>query len=192
MNIKKIEQGQILTRVIIEVMGSPKDYIENSLRLAIANIKENQEILKEEFFPAEEKDKMFSAFTELEILFKNTSSLVSFCFEYTPSSVEILEPQNMNYQSRDFANILNDLLGRLHNYAMVIKNSNAEKKILSRNSSILLQNLVINSLKEKDKDLNELSKDTGISEEKLKGFLEEYAIDNIIIKKEDKYAAKKD
>src|SRR3989344_4134927 len=206
MNLKeKIEQGYVLSRVIIEVMGSPKDYVEKTLRLAIDNIKRKQkeitkrrkpgqediEILKEEFFPAEEKEKMFSDFTELEILFRNTFELVNFCFEYTPSSIEILEPQNLNYKSRDFSNALNDLLGKIHNNAMLIKNYAAENKILKRNASTLLQNIAILSLKERDKNLNELSKDIGISEEKLKNILEDFMENNIILKKGDKYAKKK-
>jgi len=195
MNIKqKIEEGHILTRIIIEIMGAPKDYIEKTLRLAVNNIKQKEkgiEVMKEEFFPAEEKEKMFSAFTELEILFKDSFEMVNFCFEYAPSSIEILEPQNLNYNARDFANILNDLLGKLHRDAMVIKNYNAENQILKKNALNLLQNITILSLKEKDKNLNELSNDIGISEEKLKDIIEEFTQKNIISKKEDKYAIKR-
>jgi|SRR3989338_1715832 len=204
MNLKeKIEQGYVLSRIIIEVMGSPKDYVEKTLRLAVDNIKQKQkeiserpgqkdiEILKEEFFPAEEKEKMFSSFAELEILFRNTFELVNFCFEYTPSSIEILEPGNLNYKSRDFSNALNDLLGKIHNNAMVIKNYAAENTLLKKNASTLLQNIAVLSLKERDKNLNELSKDIGISEEKLKNILEDFMENNIILKKGDKYAKKK-
>lgn len=195
MNIKqKISEGYILSRIIIEVMGSPKDYAEKTLKLVIDDIKQKEkkiEILKEEFFPAEEKEEMFSTFTELEILFKNPSELVNFCFEYTPSSIEILDPQNLAYQSRDFSNILNDLLGKIHSNAMIIKNTAAENKILKRNASTLLQNVTILSLKEKDKNLNELSKDIGITEEKLKDVLEDFVKGNIILKKGDMYAKKK-
>ncbi len=206
MKIKeKIEQGYVLARIIIEVMGSPKEYIEKTLRLTVDNIKKQQEetaerrnssekdieIIKEEFFPAEKKSKMFSVFVELDILSRNMFELVNFCFEYSPSSIEILEPQDLNYQSRDFSNILNDLLSRIHVNVTAVKNYAAENEILKRNASTLLQNIIVLSLKEKDKNLNELSIDIGVNEEKLKEVVENLVKNNIISQKGDKYAKKK-
>ena len=115
----------------------------------------------------------------------------NFCFEYTPSSVEILDPQDLNYKSREFANHLNDLLGRIHHTSMNVINYTAENKLLKKNAASLLQNIVLLSLREKDKNLNELSNDIGINEEKLKKIVENFVEQKIIIKNGDKYAKKK-
>ena len=145
---------------------------------------------KEQEIPGQKitKAQIFSAFTEMEILVKDIPTLVGICFEFMPSSIDIIEPESMKFTSNDTAGFLNDLLARLHQMDMVLKNKNAENTILKQNASALLRNIFKLSLKEKDKTIEEISKDVGIPAEQVQPFIDALIKQEKIEKKEDKYS----
>ena len=73
---------------------------------------------------------MFATFAELELDMPGLQDVIDFCFDYLPSSVEILEPEYINEKSIDLAGVLNDLMLKLHEYNMVIRNLQAENKVM--------------------------------------------------------------
>ena len=111
---QKINEGWIHCNFIIEMLGKPKEHLEKTLKEYIELLKKDKtiEIIKEDYVEPEEKDGLFTMFVELETLMKDTKRIVEFCFDYMPSSVEIIEPSNLNYSSNDFSDILNDLQAR--------------------------------------------------------------------------------
>ena len=171
---QKINEGWIHCNFIIEMLGKPKEHLEKTLKEYIELLKKDKtiEIIKEDYVEPEEKDGLFTMFVELETLMKDTKRIVEFCFDYMPSSVEIIEPSNLNYSSNDFSDILNDLQARLHKIDMLAKNFGQENKVLKKNSAIFLRNLIHLALKDKEKELTELSKNTGVPEKELKKFME--------------------
>ncbi len=187
---EKLEQGYIQGRVIVELMGKPKEHIENTLKKYIEHMKSNDdlEILSEKFNEAkkvEESEKgLFAAFVELEILAKNIPVLVGFCFDYMPSSIEIIAPEEFKMKSTDITTIMNDLQGKLHKLDMAVKQLNTENKLLKKNEFSLAVNLVALLLKGGAKKLDILSRYTGMSEEDMKKFLKQL-VDKEYIKKED-------
>ena len=196
---EKIENGNILCRIIIEIAGSPKEHVEKTIDLVIESIKQvkDVEIIKSEKFPAEEQEipgqkvtkaKIFSTFAETELLVKDMQTLIALCFEYMPSSIEMIEPENMKITSQTAATFLNDLLARLHQTDMILKNKNAENTILKQNASALLQNIFKLSLKEKDKTIEEISKDVGIPTHQIQPFLDALIKQEKLEKKKDKYS----
>ena len=194
MDIKeKIEQGYILTRIIIEIMGSPKEHVESTLKKLVETIKEDKDItiLKSELFDAEEKDKMFSAFTELEILFKKVADLAVFCFDYMPSSVEVIEPDYLRYRANDFSGLMNDLLAMLHKSDMMLKNLNAENKLFKENFLTLLHNAVTIVLKDKELSLEDVADRIGIKSDKLEPLMKAMAEKGLLTLKENKYSLAK-
>ena len=128
--------AKILARVVIEIAGFPKEHIEQVMQKVIDKIKENFEIKKSEVFDSVElKDKFagfWSIFSEIEINFEDINAITIFCFEYMPSSIEILEPEELKFESTNFAGFLNDLLARLHEYDMVVKNLQAENMVMKK------------------------------------------------------------
>lgn len=122
----------ILIRSIIEVVGFPEEYIADAIKKIVDNIKEKPYIKIKSYNIAETKkyEKMFSTFAELELEFQDLISVLNFCFDYLPSSVEIIQPENINQRSVDFAGFLNDLMLKLHEYNIVIRNLQAENKVL--------------------------------------------------------------
>ena len=186
---EKLEQGYILARIIIEVVGKPKEHVENSLRLAIKKIKEQKNIVLKEgdLYKAKEKDGLWSTFSELELLFKDINSLVGFCFDYVPSSIEILEPKGLRFDTNELSGLINDFLSKLHLIGVSLKKLNAENKILNKNATALLRNMLVISLRGKDKTLKEISKFIAIPKEQLRPFIDIMVKNNLIKKEGDKY-----
>ncbi|AJF62570.1 MAG: hypothetical protein QT11_C0001G0426 [archaeon GW2011_AR20] len=128
--------AKIFARVVIELAGFPKEHIEEVMKKIINKIKEGFEVSKSEIFESVElKDKMagfWSVFSELEIKFEDINTITVFCFEYMPSSIEIIEPEELRFKSTEVAGFLNDVLARLHEYDMVVKNLQAEKIVMKK------------------------------------------------------------
>jgi|SRR3989344_2852698 len=131
-----MEDKQIKARVIIEVVGAPIDHVKEALNNLIEKIKEDKDLSleKQEIFePAELPDlKLFSTFVEADIKFSNIEKLVGFCFDFTPSSIEITEPFSFIFDARFLNCILNDVVTKLHKYTMLIRNLDAEYAILKK------------------------------------------------------------
>jgi hypothetical protein len=121
------------TKAIIEVAGAPKEHIENVIKEIVEKIKNEKDIERFKIFEAQEKDKMFFTFTEIEINFKNFEEISGFCLDYFPSSIEILE-EDVNVKREELENTLNDLLAKLHQYDMTLKNLKAENIMLKKNT----------------------------------------------------------
>ena len=50
-------------------------------------------VLNEEIADAKEKEKLWTTFVDMEMVVKGIPKLISFCFDYMPSSVEITKPE---------------------------------------------------------------------------------------------------
>jgi predicted transcriptional regulator len=182
-------EQNVLAKVIIEMLGAPKEHIEKTLKDYVEKLKDDKdiEIAKEEFAPAEEQNKLFSTFAELEIRFKNAQKLVDFCFDSMPSSVEIIEPESITINSAGLTETLNDIQAKLHNSDMVIKTLRAKNTILDKNAKKILRNFVSYMIEGKEKTIEELSSKMGISAQHLKPFLEELVKEGKIKEKEGRY-----
>ncbi len=167
-----MEQKTIYARIILEMLGAPKQYIEQTLKDYVAKIKkEGTDIKKEKYEEATPQDKLFSTFCELEIKFKNLTELLAFCFEALPSSVEILEPIELQINAPQLSGFLNDLQARLHEADLIIKSVHAQNKIIDSNTFAVLNNFIVYILKDSSKTIEELSEKTGIIPKELKPFL---------------------
>ena len=175
-DLKKEKVGKILSRMIIQIAGAPEDHINKTIRAYLDKIRdvENYKVVSQKIYNAEkdvDTEKIFVAFAEIDILFENVSDLASFCFDTLPASIEILEPQSLNFESRDFVDFMNDIMAKMHNVNKAVETVGAENRILQQNSQALLENFFILSLKQNNKNINELSKEIGISEEQIKPLL---------------------
>ena len=120
-------------KIIIEVAGSPKEHIEEVIKEIVEKIKNEKKILRYKIFEAQEKEKMFFTFTEMEIDFNNYEDLAGFCLDYFPSSIELLD-EKIDIKREELENTLNDLLAKLHQYDMNLKNLKAEIFMLKKNT----------------------------------------------------------
>ncbi len=182
----------ITARCIIDMLGSPKEFIEQKLKEHTRLLKKNGfEILREEHAEGKQKegkDNLFTAFSELEIKFKNINELLNFCFESMPSSVEILEPEDaINLGIRDLTGFINDFQAKLHHADFLLKKQEVEKKVLDTNAVNILRNFIIYILRKEPKTLLELTELLGIRKEELGKFLSGLEQKKIVKKEGEQY-----
>lgn len=125
---------EITIKTIIEIAGFPEEHIKNTIDLVVENLgkEEGIKILKKSIAPVQKVDKIWSTFAELELKISNFKELNDFCFNYMPSSIEIIDPIKVNINSNEMDDLLNELLARLHNFTMFLKNLQAENIVLKR------------------------------------------------------------
>ena len=124
----------IKLRTVIEIAGFPKEHIEETMQKIVSNLKQDKDVvvLSAVIADTTQIKTMWSVFSELELEFNTTTQMLNFCFDYTPSYIEIFEPTKLEITANDFSSFINDLLGRLHQYNVVMTNLNAENIILKK------------------------------------------------------------
>ncbi len=183
---------KVLAKVIVEVAGRPKEHVEDSIKLVLDNIKKEKGIkaIKMKIFKPKEVDNYFSSFAELELEFEDPAYLVGMCFDYLPSSVEIIKPEELNIDSRDMGGLLNDMLSKLHNASMTVTKLSTENQNLKQNGDALLKNIITLSIGKTEKTIDEISRDVGVTPPSLRPFVEKFVKDGKISSKDGKYKLK--
>ena len=130
------------TRLIIEIAGCPQEHINNALKATAEKFGKETKQVKvtgrkiKDAQPVKigkiENVDMFSGFIEFEADVETFSTLVGLIFDWMPSSVEIIEPEDIKENIVELNNILNDLTGRLHQYDAVTKKLKAKSVLLAR------------------------------------------------------------
>jgi len=127
---------KIRARLIIEIAGFPKEHVEKTLTLLKSKFCENKKEVKIEYSqiapPKKISEKMWSGFVEFEILIPNLAMLIEIIFDYYPSSVEIIEPEEITENITALNGVLNDLSARLHKYDALIKALKAKIALLHK------------------------------------------------------------
>jgi hypothetical protein len=163
----------IRARAIIEMLGAPKEHVEGTLKRYVEQLKrDGLAVLREEHAPAEEtQPKLFSAFVELEVRLPDVPSLLAFCFDSMPSSVEIIEPENLTFTTKVLTDFLNDLQARIHETDALVKTVKARHKVLDINALNVFQNFILFQLKQGPRSVDELASPMGIVSDDLAPFL---------------------
>ncbi len=175
-----LDETQIRCRAIIEVMGNPKDHVEETIKKYAEGIKKDAElsVLSLTIHPVEEMEKtdakktMYSTFAELEMVLKGMPKLMGFCFDYMPSSLEIIKPERMVVLDRHLSGFLNDLQARLHNVDSIIKRLRLENAFLKRNLNNTLKNNLLILMALGKRTIDELSGFSGIPKAEVATCLE--------------------
>jgi len=190
---EKIDDGYVLCRTIVEILGKPEKHVEATLKGYVQKMKEEKEIivLKEEYSePKDQGDELFSIFVELELLLKGISEVVFFCFDYMPSSMEVIEPEVLNYKNRELSAFLNDLQTKLHGYDMALKQYKARNERVMKENFILMTTAVLLSLSKEGMNKEKLSVRTGLPVDRLEKLLEAMIKEGRIVEKDSKYELK--
>ncbi len=131
----KLKEGWIQVKAIIEIAGFPEEHIAQTLTL----VKDG--LVKEEGFreiktkinkPGKISEKIFSGFIEAEFLVADQSTFMGLIYDYMPSSIEIIAPEEIKEDTLKLSELLNDLAAKLHMYDAAIKRLTAEKVLLAR------------------------------------------------------------
>jgi len=184
------EQTHIRCRIIIEVLGKPKEHVEKSIRDYVEKIKKDSEliVMNVDFSEAAEKNRLWAAFVELDMVVKGIQKLIGFCFDYMPSSIEITKPEEFIVKKSTVENFINDLQARLHNVDMVVKKQKNENTFLKKNLGKAASNTILLSLATGDMGMENLSRATGIAEKELEIFLGQLVEEDKVKKEDDIYS----
>ena len=187
---EKLEAGWLHVRAILEIVGKPKEHVEKTLKDYIAQIRQSKdfEVVSDHTEEAVEKENLFTTFSEIEFWTQNTQKLTGFCFDFMPSSIEILEPEKMIVKSSDLTDLFNDLQARLHHVDMLAKNLFQENKAFNASINHLVRNIILISLSHNSLGKEQLVKLTGVNEEKIAPFLDKLVEEKRIELKEGKYS----
>ena len=182
-------------KVIMEMLGKPKEHVEKTIRAYVDNIKNDQDliVLNVEFSDATEKDNLWAVFSELDMVIKGIPKLIAFCFDYMPSSIQIIKPEEFMMTHSLIENFANDLQARLHNVDMVVKKLKNENEFIKKNMNTVIKNTISVSLAYGSVDKDRISKITGINILELEPFLQEMIKEKKILEENGNYrlAAKK-
>lgn len=120
-----VEQ-KITAIMIVEVAGRPPEYLTNSLQLHIDKLNHVKGVklvsskLSEPAVVESEKD-LYTCFAEVEVEVVGLSKLMDLVFDFMPSSIEIIDPMNLDLNCQEATMFVNDLAGRLHKYDELAK-----------------------------------------------------------------------
>lgn len=183
------EKEMIRCRAIVEILGKPKEHVEKTMKLLVEKIRqtENISVLKENIAPLTPNDFLFSTFVELEMVIKGISTLISFCFDHMPSSLEIEKPDELIVKNTQLSGIFNDLQAKLHNVDMVAKKLRMECDSLGRNLNTLMQNMITILTSIGKSSLEDLSKFSGLDKGLLKNFLDSLLKEGKAVKDGENY-----
>jgi hypothetical protein len=177
----------VLARVIIEMLGAPKEHIEKTMKDYIEKLKKEQTILKSEIAEAEQKENIFSIYSELEIRFEDLSDLLDFCFESMPSSVEVVEPGTLAIPLNKLNAFLNDLQARLHEADAIVKTGKMKQQVLDANATNVFRRFIIAMVEHGHKTASEMSHYVGVHPTKLTPFLDKLVEEKKLKKEGDNY-----
>lgn len=188
---EKLEKGYLRINTVIEIVGTPKEHVEDTLRLVLKQLREEKgvDVLGGKVHEPKAQGAFFSTFAELQVLVKDFTALINLCFSYMPSSVEVVEPASFKLVPLDLAHLFNDLLGRLHEIDMRLKNTNAANILLDKNLRNLLKNAVLLVLGSGQKTIGDISVRVGIPEQQLEPFLAKFAEEKVLRKDGHHYMA---
>lgn len=120
---------------MLEVLGKPPEYIETTIEKIVEEIGKQEEVklIRKNLAdakPLKDNSNLFTSFTEIEIE-TNLIKLMALIFNFMPSHVEILEPENLEIKNFDMNLVCNELVRRLHQYDEIAKSVLIERQILA-------------------------------------------------------------
>ncbi|RME78225.1 hypothetical protein D6774_01700 [Candidatus Woesearchaeota archaeon] len=186
----RIKKGQILVQAIIEILGAPKEHVEETMLKVVDHMNEQEwlDVVSESVAEAEPQDKLFSTFADVQVWVKSFAHLIEFLFNYMPSSIEVIEPSELTLKREDVGNLLTEISGRLHQTDATVKELRARNQVIDKNTRTIIQNFITRVLETGAKSVEELAKATGIPKENVQAYLDVMAQKGLVKKQKNKYA----
>lgn len=180
----------ITVRVIIELLGKPQEHIEKTIREYVDQIKKDKafQVQRVEFSEIKKQDQaeLWAAFAELEFT-TDLSDFTSFCFQYMPSVIEVLEPRKITFTDEQASLFLNDLQARLHQVDMIAKQLNMEVQYLKKNMTGLFRNYLTVLLSNRQLTAPHISTLTGVPQDAVEDYLDVLIDEKVVKMDRDKY-----
>ena len=142
--------------MIIEVAGRPPEYLIDSMKAHVdkLNLIKGVSLVSKKISEARlleaEKD-LYTCFAEVEVGVETFGKIIELIFDFMPSSIEIVNPAEMEFNCQEATMLMNDLSGRLHKYDDLAKIARMQIQQLSQKlqsqQAVPSQNPIIQPLK---------------------------------------------
>ena len=167
---------KILFRAVVEVLGKPREHVDSTLKGYLQKLKENTryQFAKEEIaeLKQHEESELWMAFAELEIRTTGVAEIIDFCFDYMPSLIEIIEPEELKLDSLVVSSFLNDMQAKLHGVDMLAKQMKMENQLTNNSLAKLLNNYIVVLLRNNNLTSKQLSTFTGMNIDVLEDYMD--------------------
>ncbi len=164
----------VRAKVVIEVLGRPKDHVEKTRDDVLSKIKEDEEyeVAKEYLAEAKEEDEgFFSSFMELDLWFVNMSKLLSFTLYFLPAHIEMIEPEQQVIKLPAANEFLSELAMKMHRVDELYQEAQAERDQLNRALTKVLDAAILAVVDQQPRTQEEIGKLLGILPEGLTDYL---------------------
>lgn len=152
------ERKKIDAIMVLEVLGRPPEYLNETLNNLIKSISEEKGVVvkRTDIKPPVElqnqKD-FYTSFAEIEVETDEILYLAILLFKYMPAHVEILSPQNLTLTNSGWNDIFNEITRRLHGYEEIVRITQTEKRILENQLKTILGKDGKEEVKEEKKEV---------------------------------------
>lgn len=121
--------------LMLEILGKPADYVKETLEKLVEQIgnQQNVRIIEKKIAEPKKLEKskeLFTTFGEIHVE-TGLHELMILCFNFMPSHVEIITPEELKLSNSEMNLVLNELVRRLHQYDEVAKTVLIERNILA-------------------------------------------------------------
>ncbi len=129
-------KDKIIARFIIQIAGKPIENVEKALNFVLNKINEDKKykVLDSHIAQPElEKDStIYAGFLDMEIKFNEAKDILDFIMDYTPSSVEVVEPETIVFDNNTLTGILNDMSSNILDSLNKVRHLNAHVHMLNK------------------------------------------------------------
>lgn len=188
-----VKKGWLYTSIVFELIGNPKEYVEKALKVVLDSIhkNENLKIVGYEIGdPEEVQGGMWGAFCDSEILVKDLITLNWVATNFSPASIEIIEPTEITLKDKQLTDIYGDFLSHIHAFNTTLIDLRSKSKTMQKNINAVVRNSILVSLVKESKPVEDISKMIGISVENIMPVLDAMIKENKLELVENKYKRK--
>ena len=189
---EKVDNGWLRTTVMFEIAGNPKQHVEDTLKMYLDNIAQDESIitLQEDLEDAVEVEDqgVYSVAAEVDYLVYGLDKLTWFAFNFMPASIEITQPGELTFADRDFNNWMNDLLAKLHEVNTTHTGLKTEHQALVKNLNAAIRNIIFLAVEGGGKTPSEISAKAGMSEDSLQKFLDKMVKEGKLSENDGRYS----
>ena len=180
---RKVNDGGILGSLILEVVGKPKEYVDQTIDKILTKLKGEAKVTIVKTNKQETKElegKIFSGFIEVEVVTETFQKFLDVCYEYGPTSIEIMEPQKYEMDTKSISGVLNDVVTRAHSSTAHLREALAKIDILDRNAINLMKRGVLVIVEKEPQEINYIAEKLGLAKDKAEEFLKMFEKEGLI------------
>lgn len=188
---ERLKKGWVRAIVVFELAGKPQAHVEETLHAYMENLKRDERLVfitEDSDETVEHEDGVFSKFIETELLIDSPETMTWLAVNFSPASIEVLEPGEIKIPASELTGWFNDLLSKLHEVSKVLREERGINSHLTSSLNTLIRNSIKSVLDAGAHSAKEIEERIGISEEQLKPFLAAMVEKEQLVKQGKKYA----